>query len=99
MRLVFHWFILIGGTLALLVGILGLFLPIVPGLLMIFLGLIILGSKSKLTSWIVGKFPEPVKKYFEIAENKLNPTSIILLIILTFVFIGLLFYYFLQFKY
>lgn len=98
MRAIFHWLIMIGGGLFIILGILGLFLPILPGILLIILGLILLGGKSKIHEWITKKFPDPVRKYFELAESNLNTLTIILLIIVSILF-GLLLYYFLQLKY
>lgn len=97
MRLIFHWLLVIVGIIFIFTGILGLFLPIVPGIILIILGLVILGGKSKINQWIIKKFPEPVRKYFEIAKNKLNPLLIIILTILSFS-LGLVFYYFFQLK-
>lgn len=98
MRSIFHWLIMISGVLFIIIGILGLFLPILPGILLIILGIILLGGKSKIHGWITKKFPEPIRKYFEFAESKLNTLTIILLIIVSILF-GLLLYYFLQLKY
>jgi len=97
MRLIFHWLLVIAGIIFIFTGILGLFLPIIPGILLIFLGLVTLGGKSKINQWIIKKFPEPVRIYFEIEDVKFNPLLMIILIILSF-FLGLVFYYFFQLK-
>lgn len=98
MRGIFHLFLIISGIIFLLLGFLGLFLPIVPGILLILLGLIVLGGRSKIHDLIIKKFPEPVRKYFEQAEKNLNPVLILILTVFSLFSIGLFLYYLLQFK-
>ncbi|MBM2821222.1 MAG: hypothetical protein HW405_982 [Candidatus Berkelbacteria bacterium] len=69
MRFIFHWLLFIGGIIFLFVGILGLFLPIIPGILLIILGLTVLGGKSKISQWIIKKFPKPIRDYFGPIED------------------------------
>lgn len=59
MKIIFHYFLIFGGILLILLGIAGLFLPIIPGILFIILGLIVMGKKDIIEHWI-SKLPEPL---------------------------------------
>lgn len=58
MKIVFQYFLIAGGVLLIIIGIAGLFLPIIPGLIFIALGLIVLGKKETVENWI-NKLPKP----------------------------------------
>ncbi|OGD56137.1 hypothetical protein A2V71_00095 [Candidatus Berkelbacteria bacterium RBG_13_40_8] len=58
MRIVFHYFLIFGGIFLILLGIAGIFLPILPGIIFIILGLIVLGKKEVVEYWF-SKLPKP----------------------------------------
>jgi len=49
-------------------GIAGLFLPIIPGILLIVLGLIVMGKKDLIIKWIQ-KLPPPLNKVISIFKK------------------------------
>ena len=59
MKIIFHYFLIFGGLFLILLGIAGLFLPIIPGIIFIVLGLIVLGKKDIIEYWF-SKLPEPL---------------------------------------
>jgi len=61
MKLVLHYILIISGIFFVLIGIAGLFLPIIPGILFIILGLIVMGKKELVIKWIQ-KLPPPLNK-------------------------------------
>lgn len=61
MRTILHIILIIAGVLFILIGIAGLFLPIIPGLILIVLGLIVLGKKETVNHWLA-KLPHPLNK-------------------------------------
>ena len=61
MTLVLHYILIIAGIIFILIGTAGLFLPIIPGILFIVLGLIIMGKKDLVIKWIQ-KLPPPLNK-------------------------------------
>lgn len=61
MKLILHFILIIGGVLFILIGIAGLFLPIIPGVILIILGLVIMGKKDLIINWIK-KLPPPLNK-------------------------------------
>ncbi|KKQ73167.1 MAG: hypothetical protein US94_C0037G0011 [Berkelbacteria bacterium GW2011_GWB1_38_5] len=58
MKIIFHYFLIFGGLFLILLGIAGLFLPIIPGIIFIILGLIVMGKKDIVEHWF-SKLPEP----------------------------------------
>lgn len=98
MKQIFHWILIISGILTVLIGLMSLFIPVVPGLLLIFLGLVILNGQSKFAGFIIKKFPPLIRNYFESASSKINPILTAILIILSLMLLGFFLYYFLQFK-
>jgi len=61
MKLVLHYILIIAGFIFILIGIAGLFLPIIPGIIFIILGLIVMGKKDLVIKWIQ-KLPSPLNK-------------------------------------
>jgi len=61
MGLVLHYILIISGVIFILIGIAGLFLPIIPGILLIVLGLIVMGKKDFVLRWIQ-KLPPPLNR-------------------------------------
>lgn len=61
MNTILHFIFLISGVLFILIGIAGLFLPILPGIIFIVMGLIILGKKGLVNHWL-SKLPSPLNK-------------------------------------
>lgn len=66
MRLVLHYILISSGVLFIVTGIAGLFLPLVPGLVLIGLGFWVMGKKKTVIDWI-NKLPPPLNKtiYFK----------------------------------
>jgi len=58
MKIIFHYFLIIGGILLILLGIAGVFLPVLPGVIFIVLGLIVMGKKDVIEYWF-SKLPKP----------------------------------------
>ena len=58
MKIIFHYFLIFGGLLLIILGIAGLFMPIIPGIIFIILGLIVMGKKNIVEYWF-GKLPKP----------------------------------------
>lgn len=56
-----HLLLKIAGFAALLVGLLGLILPVIPGIPLIFVGLLILGEESIVSGWIIKRLPAPLR--------------------------------------
>lgn len=50
------------GILCLFLAVLGAFLPFIPGILFLFLGIIILGEEFFLTRWLIKKSPKSVRE-------------------------------------
>ena len=65
-----YFFIFIGGVLAIIFGIAGLVLPIIPGWLLIIIGVLILGEKNKISKFILNKLPKQVKEALMKRKNK-----------------------------
>ena len=61
MRTILHFILLISGVIFILIGIAGLFLPIIPGIVLIVAGLVVLGKKDWVNHWI-SKLPHPLNK-------------------------------------
>ena len=61
MQTILHYILLISGVLFILVGIAGLFLPIIPGIIFIVAGLVVLGKKEVVNGWMK-KLPQPLNK-------------------------------------
>lgn len=61
MKLILHYVLIIAGVIFILIGIAGLFLPIIPGILLIVLGLVVMGKKDLIINWIK-KLPPPLNK-------------------------------------
>jgi len=61
MKTVLHFVFVISGIIFILIGIAGLFLPIIPGIILIILGLIVMGKKDLVTYWL-SKLPSPLNK-------------------------------------
>ena len=64
--------ILLFGWLFIVLGIVGLFLPILQGILFIVIGLMILSKESTVAKGIVFHFKKRYPKPFEIARNARN---------------------------
>jgi len=58
MKIIFHYFLIFGGIILILLGVAGLFLPIIPGIIFIILGLIVMGKKEVVEYWF-SKLPKP----------------------------------------
>jgi len=61
------------GIFFLFLAVLGAFLPFIPGILFLFLGIIILGEEFFLTRWIIKKSPKSVRDRLE--KRKKNPPT------------------------
>jgi len=61
MKLMLHYILIVAGIIFILIGIAGLFLPIIPGIVLIVLGLIVMGKKDVVIFWIQ-KLPSPLNK-------------------------------------
>lgn len=61
MRLIIQYFLIGAGVLIILIGIAGLILPIIPGVILIILGLVVMGKKDLIINWIE-KLPPPLNK-------------------------------------
>ena len=61
MGLVLHYILIISGVTFIMIGIAGLFLPVIPGILLIVLGLIVIGKKDLVLRWIQ-KLPPPLNR-------------------------------------
>lgn len=61
MKLILHYILIISGIIFILIGIAGLFLPIIPGIVLIVLGLIVMGKKDLILKWIQ-KLPAPLNR-------------------------------------
>ncbi|KKR18277.1 MAG: hypothetical protein UU65_C0002G0288 [candidate division CPR2 bacterium GW2011_GWC1_41_48] len=62
--------IILGGFTLILIGLLSLFLPILPGWLLIIAGVLLLGEKTKLSRYIIGKLPPRIKEKIVERQNK-----------------------------
>lgn len=64
----FHRLLKLTGFLFIILGVIGLIFPVIPGLVFLILGIIILGEESFVASWIINRLPqkqrEKVKNYF-----------------------------------
>ncbi|MEK7447344.1 MAG: hypothetical protein AAB632_00890 [Patescibacteria group bacterium] len=58
------------GIFFLLLAVLGAFLPFIPGILFLFIGIIILGEEFFLTRWIIKKSPRQVRDRLEKRKEK-----------------------------
>lgn len=67
MKLILHYVLIIAGVIFILIGIAGLFLPIIPGILLIVLGLVVMGKKNLIINWIK-KLPPPLNKVIKFKE-------------------------------
>ena len=63
---------LILGITLLVLGVIGLFVPILQGVLMIIAGLLILGPESKLVKKLLGKLKQKYPDLYEKAVRKRN---------------------------
>jgi hypothetical protein len=54
----------IGGVVLIAIGILGLALPILPGWILIFVGLALLGEDTRISRAVIAKMPPKVKERF-----------------------------------
>ena len=45
------------GFVCIIVGLVGLVLPVIPGIALIIIGLVILGEESVVTGWILNRLP------------------------------------------
>lgn len=78
-----HWFwrparkigVLIVGTIVLMVGLAGLLLPILPGWLLIFVGLFILGTEFAWARWVLKVAKERAGHLVDAAKKQLSPKS------------------------
>lgn len=68
MRLILHYILIIAGVIFILIGIAGLFLPVIPGIFLIVLGLIVMGKKELVTKWIE-KLPAPFNQIIFKSKN------------------------------
>lgn len=60
MKEIIKWVRIISGIILIVIGVIAFFIPIVPGFLFIFLGLVLLGIKKKrIKGWA-----EKIKKWF-----------------------------------
>jgi uncharacterized membrane protein len=60
------------GIFFLVLAVLGAFLPFIPGILFLFLGIIILGEEFFLTRWIIKKSPKSVQDRLQRRREKRN---------------------------
>lgn len=67
-----HIFLKILAVLCLALGVLGLFLPIIPGIPLILIGLILLGEESWLGGKIISMLPEKLRKAIRREREKLE---------------------------
>ncbi len=67
MKLILHYVLIIAGVIFILIGIAGLFLPIIPGIFLIVLGLIVMGKKDLIINWIE-KLPPPLNKVIKLKK-------------------------------
>jgi len=68
-----HLALKIIGTVSVLVGILGLLLPVLPGIPFLIIGFILLGEKSIITKRVIRKLPKPARDKIEkTLENRKN---------------------------
>lgn len=58
------------GIFFIFLAVLGAFLPFVPGVLFLFLGIIILGEEFFLTRWIIKKSPKKVRDRLQKRKEK-----------------------------
>lgn len=61
MKTILYIILIVSGLLFILIGIAGLFLPIIPGFILIIAGLIVLGKKDVVNKWM-SKLPHPLNK-------------------------------------
>jgi len=61
MKLVLHYILIISGIVFILIGMAGLFLPIIPGIILIVLGIIVMGKKDLVLRWI-RRLPPPLNQ-------------------------------------
>ncbi|PIZ01034.1 hypothetical protein COY62_00490 [bacterium (Candidatus Howlettbacteria) CG_4_10_14_0_8_um_filter_40_9] len=50
------------GVILVTVGILGLILPVIPGIPLLIIGFLILGEESVVTGWIIKRFPIKIQR-------------------------------------
>ena len=67
MKLILHYVLIIAGVIFILIGIAGLFLPIIPGIFLIVLGLIVMGKKDLIINWIE-KLTPPLNKVIKLKK-------------------------------
>lgn len=67
MKLIIQYVLIGVGILIILVGIAGLVLPIIPGVVLIILGLIVMGKKEVIIKWI-NKLPPPLNKVIKLKK-------------------------------
>jgi uncharacterized membrane protein YbaN (DUF454 family) len=60
------------GIMFLVLAVLGAFLPFVPGILFLIIGIIILGEEFFLTRWIIKKSPKKVQEHLMKRKEKKN---------------------------
>jgi len=65
----------ISGITLLVLGVIGLFLPVLQGILMIIVGLLILAPESKLIQKMLGKLREKYPELYEKAMGKKKKTK------------------------
>lgn len=67
-----HYGLQVIAYLLILIGIVGLLLPIVPGWIFIILGVIILGEESFVGGHIHRRLPEGMRQYLNSTRERLN---------------------------
>lgn len=58
------------GLFFIFLGLLGFILPVIPGILLLIIGIIILGEEFFLTRWIIKKSPKAVQDRLQRRKNK-----------------------------
>lgn len=60
---------IVGGFILIAIGLLGLFMPVLPGWFLIIAGLVILGEKTWLSRFIIGKLPPKIREKLQARTN------------------------------
>lgn len=79
-KILLHRFLRIIGVFFIFLGILGLILPIFPGVVFLILGILIIGEESIFAGWIIKFLPqkqrEKLKAYFSRKRNRNEKTNL-----------------------
>lgn len=67
--------VIIGGVALIAIGTLGLVLPVLPGWILIIVGLVLLGEKTWLSRFIINKMPPKMKEKFLSLSKGKNPNG------------------------